>query len=406
MHPNWKSAIGIVLFLIACVVGTYAQTSQRVIPPIHNMSDTSAEHVEMLVRKALDGLGFDGAQEGPNANDRVIVGQYYIAWIDETGFYGKMNGLWILNGASGDELDFVLKDNDRPVNSFIVGENDDGQFPSSYQGAEHMEFPNRTPELNDDPNCAKKDWCNQYSLAEAVIIKNARIRWWEACNVNRPSFSEKHAPVLVATLLDGGLKLVYEGRLTKEADGDGNYDGDACHEDYLFPDGVRRRVLLRMGYELHPREKYIDRTMQFVNPLGNPALDGDMSLIGGFVMTEYPAMHPLKKLTFWRAGLSDLQVGSVPLLKGVWTDLGQPARSEDVLVGWAGQPLQVSPVAGASPGRTYTVENTGPSDNADVGACLCSVHGAIELGGGLLHKASLGIAGGQKSLEARRRLSF
>ena len=38
-----------------------------------------------------------------------------MAWLDETGFYGKMNGLWALNG-NVERLDFVLLDGERPVN--------------------------------------------------------------------------------------------------------------------------------------------------------------------------------------------------------------------------------------------------------------------------------------------------
>lgn len=40
----------------------------------------------------------------------------YIAWVDETGFYGKMNGLWGLNGDL-DNLDFVLVESAPPRQS-------------------------------------------------------------------------------------------------------------------------------------------------------------------------------------------------------------------------------------------------------------------------------------------------
>ena len=49
------------------------------------------------------------------------MSRWLVAWIDETSFYGKMNGLWTLNGSvSG--LDFTLVDGVRPVNSLVVGE--------------------------------------------------------------------------------------------------------------------------------------------------------------------------------------------------------------------------------------------------------------------------------------------
>jgi hypothetical protein len=365
------------------------------------------------VRRALAGLGFSGP-EGPNADDRVFVSDHFLAWIDQTGFYGKMNGLWLLNGAAGDALDFVVKDPDgRPVSMLLPGENGEGRFSPGYQGAEHLEFPNRTPEADDDPSCSKSDWCNQYSLAEAVPITNPRIPWWSACNVGRPSFDTKHDPVIAETLPDGGLKLVYEGPLTKEADGDPIKDGDACHEDYLFPDRVRRRVTLRVGYELHPHADYIDRTQQLVNAPGNPELAGDLSLIGGFIMTEFPSPHYLKRWNrFWRPERSTVELkwnrAPVTLAGGTWTRLvGLPLPREDILVAWANQPFSVAGTDALVAHRSATIENVGPSDNADVGACLCVTHGGIELGGGLLHAGeSLPISAGQATIEARRRLTF
>ena len=81
------------------------------LPRIHDHSGAPAGRVLALVRAALAGLGFDPARgEGPNPDDRVFVGRHYLAWIDQTGFYGKMNGLWTLNGAEGEALDFVLVD--------------------------------------------------------------------------------------------------------------------------------------------------------------------------------------------------------------------------------------------------------------------------------------------------------
>src|SRR5262249_38824958 len=267
-----------------------------------NYSCASSARVIALVTSAIDGLGFDPAGgEGPNPGDRVFVGRRYMAWIDQTGFYGKMNALWILDGADGDALDFALADPDgRPVNFFIPGEDGDGRWAAGYRGAGHVEFPNHTPEANDPASCANGDTCNQYGLDEAPPITNPHIPWWSACNGGATHFDTRIDPVSVE-VIPGGLKLVYEGPLVKEADMDGNYDGDACHADYLFPDGVRRRVWLRVGYELHGDTNYFDRTMQLRNPSGNPQLAGAMSLIGGFVITEWPAPHYLKRINrFWR----------------------------------------------------------------------------------------------------------
>jgi hypothetical protein len=381
------------------------------LPLIHDFSGASRGHVLALVRAALDGLGFDPAQ-GPSPDDRVFVGRHYLAWIDQTGFYGKMNGLWTLNGAGGDALDFVLKEPDgRPVNLFVPGEDGDGRWPMSYKGGEHVEFPSRVPEPNDDPACAQHDWCNQYGLNEAVPYTNPRIPWWSSCNAGAASFATKLEPVEISALPDG-IKLVYEGHLVKEADGDGTYDGDACHQDYLFSDGVRRPVFLRVGYELHADQDYFERTMQIRNPAGNPSFSGDMSLIGGFVMSEWPGAHYLKRLNrFWRPESADTTVAwggeSVVLHAGSFNDLSTRAPlTSDVLVAWIKQPLTLAPHAGYGAGQAVTLAHVGSIDNDDVGACLCSVHGGIEMGGGLVHAGiSLPVAGGASTVEAHRRLT-
>src|SRR5262249_35573328 len=187
------------------------------LPAIFDASGASPSRVHALVRAALTGLGFDpSSPEAPSVDDRVFVGHRYLAWLDQTGFYGKMNGLWMLDGAPGDALDFVMKDPDgRPVNVFVPGEDGEGAFPPGHKGSEHVEFPNRTPEPNDDPGCAQRDWCNQYGLNEAAPITNPKIPWWSACNRGAAGFDDKHDPVSVTNLPDGGVKLVYEGPLVK-----------------------------------------------------------------------------------------------------------------------------------------------------------------------------------------------
>jgi hypothetical protein len=388
------------------------------LPRIHDHSGAPASRVLALVRAAVAGLGFDPARgEGPNPDDRVFVGRFYLAWLDETGFHGKLNGLWPLDGAAGDALDFVLKDaGGRPVNLFMPGENGDGRWPASYKGAEHLEFPSRTPEANDDPGCAQRDWCNQYGFNEAVPYRNGRIPWWGACNTGAEAFTARHPPTTVERI-GSRLKLVYEARLVKEADGDGTFDGDACHADYLFADGVRRPVFVRLGYEFDGEAHHFDRTLQVRNPAGNPPFTGEMSFIGGFVLTGWPTPHPLKRLNrFWRPEVREVSLkwgdAAVPLRPGQWNDLGARAPvGSDVLVAWIDQPLTLSPQAAFVPGLALTLSHVGPADNRDVGACLCAVHGAIEMGGGLLHGGShplqdrsLPVAGGAMSIEARRRL--
>lgn len=387
------------------------------LPRIHDHSGAPPARVLALVRAALVGLGFDPAKaEGPRPEDRVFVGRFYLAWIDETGFHGKLNGLWPLDGAAGDALDFVIKaDNGRPVNLFMPGENGDGRWPSSYKGAEHIEFPSRTPEPNDDPGCAERDWCNQYGFNEAVPYRNGRIPWWGSCNTGADAFTNRHPPIQVERL-GSRLRLVYEARLVKEADGDGTFDGDDCHADYLFPDGTRRPVYVRLGYEFDGEARHFDRTLQVRNPSGNPSFTGEMSFIGGFVMTGWPSPHPLKRLNrFWRPATREVRLnwGAAPLIlqPNQWNDLSaRMPLASDVLIAWIDQPLTLSPEAAFVPGLAVTLSHVGPSDNQDVGACLCAVHGAIEMGGGLLHggnnrERSLPVAPGGMSIEARRRLS-
>ena len=143
-------------------------TRRRIdLPFIYDFSGAPQAHVDGLIRRAIDGLGFEDGT-GPSALDRVFVNRHFIAWIDETGFYGKMNALWPLNG-NPDDLDFVMLEGRRPVNAFIVAERGDGQWPAGYMGSEHIEFPNHVPEDDDNPDC-RDSFCGQYAHGEAHRI--------------------------------------------------------------------------------------------------------------------------------------------------------------------------------------------------------------------------------------------
>ncbi|MBD89188.1 MAG: hypothetical protein CL940_02485 [Deltaproteobacteria bacterium] len=375
-----------------------------------NHSEASDERALELIDAASNSLGFAaGALAGPQPEDLWFVGAYYVAWIDRTGFVGKMNGLWRLNGASGDALDFVIFEGDRPVNFFIVGENGQGEWPAGYPGSEHAEFPNTTPEPNDNPACAEGDWCNQYAHEEASDITDGDIPWWSACNPGTVGWTTVFEPI-EESVTDSGIRIVFEAPLVKEADGDGNFDGDACHQDWLFPDGVRRTVFLRLGYELRGDDPSFDRLAQFRNPAENPAFTGPMSLIGGFVMTTWPDPHPLKALDRWirpeEADLFDPSHG-FQLFKSTWNDHQVALTSGDEVFGWVGQPIALSQYPGEVAGQTARLAHVGASDNDDVGFCLCKVHGGLEMGGGLLHGGlSLPIPSNSLSPEARRRLTL
>ncbi|HUS65377.1 MAG TPA: hypothetical protein VMZ28_12580, partial [Kofleriaceae bacterium] len=242
-------------------------------------------------------------------------------------------------------------------------------------------------------------------------ITNPKIPWWSSCNPGSPGFDVVFEPI-VDELSSAGLELVYEVPLVKQADGDGDPDGDGCHADELFPDGERRTVYLRLGYELRADADHFDRTMQIRNPEGNPSFTGSMSLIGGFVMTAWPDAHYLKRVhRFWRPETSDVEMdwaGDDVLLEGgAWNDLAsmEPAAT-DVLIAWIDQPISLGTSDDPSR-RAFTMSHEGPSDNEDVGACLCTVHGAVEMGGGLIHGGvSLPSDGGEETSVARRRLTL
>lgn len=375
-----------------------------------NHSESSDERAIELIEQAWDSLGFAlGSVVGPQPEDRWFVGSYYVGWIDRTGFVGKLNGLWRLNGEPGDALDFVVFDGDRPVNFLIVGENGEGDWPAGYPGSEHAEFPSTTPEPNDNASCAEGDWCNQYAHEEASELTDPDIPWWSSCNAGSVDWLTVF-DAIETTVTESGVRVIYEAPLVKEADGDGDWDNDACHEDWLFPDGVRRPVYLRAGYELRGDQPFLDRLMQFRNPQGNPPFDGPMSLIGGFVITTWPQPHPLKSLGNWirpeQADLYDSKHG-FQLFKSTWNDHQVEPASADEVYGWVGQPIALSQYPEEVAGQTARLDHVGPSDNDDVGFCLCAVHGGLEMGGGVLHGGiSLPIGGDSLSIEARRRLTL
>ena len=375
------------------------------LPRIHDYTNAPEDHVDQLVRRALSGMGLD-ERTGPHELDRVFVGRWYMAWIDETGFYGKMNGLWALNG-DPNNLDFMLKDGERPVNTFMVGEHGNGSWPGGYMGAEHIEFPNSTPEADDNPSCAQQgSFCAQYSHAEAPHYTDSDIPTWRACNDGSPSWDTHFVPVEVTATTDG-LRLVYEGPITKEGDFGGSNNGNNCHADYLFPDGQRRPVFLRVGYDLNAETHHVDRLLQVRNPPGNPDFDGSFSFIGGFVMTAWPTPHHLKRLNrFARVEDSTVNVPweneRVFIEPNRWTSLPSSIPNHDVVLGWARQPVTLSAYSAFTRAQAYTLSNHG-ADNGDSGFCLCTVHGAIEMGGGLI---SVPVPGGSNSHLARRRLTI
>ena len=199
-------------------------------------------------------------------------------------------------------------------------------------------------------------------------------------------------------------RLIYEGKLTKQGDFGGSSNGIGCNQDYLFNDGVRRSVYLRVGYELN--SNFIDRILQVRNPEGNPQFDGPHGFIGGFIITEWPNAHPLKEFNQIMINERDVNVNwndeIINLEKGEWNLLPDEIPTHDVVLSWAGQPVTLSTFVDEFNSTTITLTNT-HLDDEDSGFCLCIVHGGIEIGGGLIHYP---VESGELSAEAIRRLTI
>ncbi|VUD69089.1 hypothetical protein TDB9533_04455 [Thalassocella blandensis] len=389
---------------------------QSGLPRIINKSGASASHVQALVQRAIDGLGFNANQyDSPNSNDLVFVGRYYMAWIDQTGFYGKMNALWSLNGNYGNDLNFVLLDGARPVSAFGVAEDGDGHWLSGYQGAEHFEIPHQVAEPGEDASC-EGHLCNWYGVNEADKVTDRDVPHWTVCGENSISFAKKIAPLQLSES-GNGLTVVYEAPVTKEGDGDGNADGDFCHADYLFSDGIRRPVYLRVGYVLHGDRNYFDRTYQFYNPWGNPEFGSRAwSVIGGLVLTKYPNGHRLKKdiFNYIRPQNFAMDHAGKHFPAGFWThydrwrdDADNMSAGRDDVWAWLKQPFAWSSYGSETMGYAISMAHVGTTDNDDVGFCFCNVHNGLEIGGGVLHRdPSLRIPGGGTSPLAVRRIGL
>jgi hypothetical protein len=388
------------------------------LPTIYAQIDVPDAKIVALVRDALDGLGMD-AKRGPRREDRVYVGRWYVAWVDQTGFVGKINGLWQLNGRRGDALGFVLRRGKRPINVFVPGERGDGAWPAGYAGAEHFEMPN--PNRPGGGSCG--DFCGQYGHLEANPIGSKANQNWRSCNGLRGDWDRLHRPTVERAEADS-VTWIFQAPMVRIADFEGSADGNDCGADWVFADGKRRRVHLLAGYRLYADRPFVDRIYTVVNPAGNPPFTTNYSGIGGFVMTSWPNPLPEKSIhEFWRLAPDadrDRRIcwrqpcdgGDEILLRpGAWTAVGRgrSAPSRDVVFGYARAAFSMSPAARDVRGRTFTVDVVGEHDDLDVGGCLCTVHGGIEMGGGMIHGAgaepSLPLRGGAR-VSATRRLSL
>jgi hypothetical protein len=402
-------------------------------PTLINKSGSSTAHVESLVDQAIAGMSFGSSDYSrPNANDRFFVGKYYMAWIDQTGFYGKMNGLWLLNGQSGTNLNFIQFASGRPYNFLAIAENGDGQWMQNYAGAEHFEIPTIVPEANDnvqsgDPTKCVGDLCNWYSHNEASSVQGSHLPWWTACNQNRMSWAQVNTAV---SGLDetNSFGVLYRAPLTKEGDNDGTHDGDACHMNMLFADGFRRPIYLNVGYIFYGDQPYLERLYAYENPVSNPASFGTSELgiwpvIHGIIITRtsggITAKLDLRKNVYlherplWAPDPSTFPNPAGKLQPGLWhdiepkgTEVGTPGNGDFTFYG-VNQAFTLSSDTSNDPGKSIVMAHQGPFDNLDPGLCSCTVHGGLELGAGVLHPTLIPpVAPGTYSILARKKLIF
>lgn len=380
-------------------------------PFIVNKSSAPQAKVQSLISAAFAGLGFGTKVDAPNKNDIVFVSDELLAWIDQTGFVGKLNGLWKLNGQQGDALDFVLKKDNRPLNFLIPGEWSDGAWGGTYVGAEHFELPSKTPEYG-DTSCTNGSICNWFAYNEAphMLAKTPGVNLdhWSACNGVKPGFGKLFAPMRITETADT-LEIWYEDKLVKMADNTGPKDGNDCGLDYLFPNKQRAPVYLQTGYLFQKGKSYVDRYYKYRNSAGNPVLNPSESLIGGFVITDLNRrMH--EKAFYnqfrWTNGLNN-SAGVFPAK--VFQPLFSGWPSSDVVVGWGQTSYVASTVPEVKSGASIALSHPemGTSKNQeDIGTCVCVVHGGMEMGGGVLSAQTgcVPLNAGQTSLRNTRRL--
>lgn len=421
---------GIQLHQISFLIDKFEQG----LPVIQNQSSASTEHIKKLMAKAFDGLGFSkNSYEAPNMNDLIYVNNYYIAWIDQTGYYGKMNGLWQLNDKKGSALDFIdsQKVNGRIVNFLAVAEDGDGKWPDSYMGAEHYEIPSYTKEDNDNASTVEKGITNWYALNEANPIvgrgDKGPIMWWTCCAGamnNKQSFAQVNLPYEYRQD-NKSLQIQYYGALVKSSDADGNYDGDRCHSNYLFYDNLRYPLYLKVGFLFYKDKPYFDRTYQIFNPEGNIALPpfSFMAIIGGLVVSKTPATIAWKKKLFayiqsytnpYTADTSatkQARLKKLAELNGKWLELDLPT-AVDVIKGFPGPHSSYTVCEGNNfeLGKSfyhsvYYIGTPHINASSSVGICDCVVHGGWEIGGGVIN-GNFTIAPGKSSVTAVRRMGF
>jgi hypothetical protein len=328
--------------------------------------------VPALVRRAIAGLGFP-PNEGPRSGDLVFVGDQYMAWVDRTGYHGKLNALWPLNGDMA-ALDFTLVEptlsgEQRPVNVFLPGEDGDGRWPVAYAGAEHYEIPRYKGgahvaqaglrEANHFGSTAPETW-------RQCMNVDSSIRRWDA-ELGHNEF-EVRPDGTVAVSNRAPLAIVARFRP----------DAYACGSAFPFNNEQAGQMELVQGYVFDPRGGKIERNYQLVNrsTLDYQSQTTVDKLIGGMLLTDWPRPHYLKQFQRYGAWDSDALALEEPF---PYAGTGQTGDHIDVHEhGKRWLSATPKPIAG----RSIRIEQA--TGQGDVGHCLCRVHGGMELGGSVL----------------------
>ena len=411
------------------------------LPQIINQSESSDNQIEFLVRKAIDGLGFSGKDFAkPNVNDIIYVNKYYMAWIDQTGYYGLMNGLWQLNGDSGNNLNFLTKqldNNGRVINFIGIAEDGDGKWMGSYMGGEHFEIPSFIRENDDNTNSVENNIANWFSVNQANPNLGTgglgAIPWWTCCAGslnNKQSFAQINLPDTI--FADSSRFIVdYCAPLTKQVDGDGVYDGDRCNANLLFSNGIRYPVYMKIGYIFYKDKPYLDRTYQIYNPIGNETIPVNtfMAVIQGIILaktnTKIPWKHDLFKYIL--SSGSSLQDKILPpldttseriVLKDLskifnWEKLDKDVNVDLIVsLGAPNTYYYLSSNKNFDLGSSFyhsfyfdKIKANHDISKADVSICKCVVHGGWEVGSGLLND-QYPILPGESSDVTIRRIGF
>ena len=352
--------------------GTCRLLSYEALPAIYDCTgNADFARVVELVRRACDGLGFPPA-EGPQPADFIFVGLHYMAWIDNTGFAGKLNGLWPLN-SDAQRLDFTLAEptihGKRPISMLLPGEDGDGRWPRAYNGAEHYELPRFIGEKH----------AFQAGIREANHFTDAPETWRQCINKDQDMlrWSKPVGQSSVEQRSDGALVFRNEAPLMVVA----RFIDSAppCGTPFVFDNGLPGDLHLATGYVFYPNATRIERLYRFVNHAPySLKTHGIEKLIGGLLLTGWPEPHYLKQ--FQRFISWDDQ----PLMRYTPLPYRGTGQTGDLINVHGSGSLWLFALEGFKPGRSIGMRQQIDNAGEDFGICLCAVHGGFELTGSVL----------------------